>query len=169
MALGFTILSNSEHTLASLQETTPLVMDRFQKEASFVISCVQLGFMMYYLYSRNLVTKATVQKTCKTYHVTVAMIFIFRTKYDLLTYFMERPSSIIPWPMLVQPMILAIFSSSKILKALGAKVATKKQEKQTKPLVQPAAQTKPLVQPVTQEKQTKPLVQPAAQTNPLVL
>lgn len=139
MALGFTILSNSEHTLASVQETTPLVMDRFQKESCFVISCVQLGFMMYYLYSRNRVTKATVQKTCKTYHVTIAMIFLFRAKYDLLMYFIKRPSSTIPWPMLVQPVILAIFSSSKILKALGTKVTTK-QEKQEQPQIKPQEQ-----------------------------
>jgi hypothetical protein len=135
MAVGFTILCNSEQTLVSVYQNTPLVIDRFKKEASFVISCVQFGFMMYYLYSRNLVTKKTVQKACKTYHSTVATIYVIRVMHDLLTYFIETPTSIIPWPMLVQPILLSMVFSLKLLKPLV--VATKGTKKEAKEQSQP--------------------------------
>merc|ERR1711935_422846 len=125
----------------------PLVIDRFKKEASFVISCVQFGFMMYYLYSRNLVTKKTVQKACKTYHSTVATIYVIRVMHDLLTYFIETPTSIIPWPMLVQPILLSMAFSLKLLKPLVvATKGTKKEAKeQPQPPKSPPTPTEPLL------------------------
>lgn len=63
MALGISILTaGRKGTILSFNESYPLVLDRIEKESSFVISCVQMGFMLYYLYSRDLVTKCTVQK-----------------------------------------------------------------------------------------------------------
>lgn len=64
MALGISILCSSDHTgsVASVIENYPAVMDRYQKDSSFVICCVQVIFLQYYLYSRNLSTNRMVQK-----------------------------------------------------------------------------------------------------------
>lgn len=136
MALGMSILCCSDHrgSVASVTENYPAVMDQFQKEASFVISCVQMGFFQYYLYSRNLVTKRTVQKICKTYHVTLSMIFLYRVERDLWLRFTTGTVGVIPWPMMVQPMILTLAMNvllvplvlKKVL-AMGAKTVTEQQ------------------------------------------
>jgi len=125
MALGISMLGSSfrHGTVASINENYPMILDRFQKEASFVISCVQMGFMLYYLYSRNVVTQRTVQKICKTYHVTLSMIFLFRVERDLWLQFTGTSTSntgfgssmIVPWPMMVQPTILTVAMTAKIL------------------------------------------------------
>ena len=129
MTLGISMLCHSDQTVLSFYESYPLAMDRYLKEASLVICCVQLGFLMYYLYSRNLVTKSTVQTICKTYHITMGILFLLRVTRDLLVYFLEIPSNatggIIPRPMLIQPMLLTALFSFKLLKL----VATKKKEK----------------------------------------
>jgi len=115
MALGISIICNSRGSIASIQEDHSMILDRFQKEASFAISCVQMGFMMYYLYSRNLVTKNTVQTVCKTYHVSISMVYLLRVKRDLWLQFTQGATGDLPWPMMIQPMILALAFSAKIL------------------------------------------------------
>ncbi len=134
MATGISILcQHSDRTVSSFYESYPLAMDGFQKEASFVISCVQLGFLMYYLYSRNLVTKSTVQKTCKTYHVTMGLLYFLRINRDLGVYLWELPSTI-PWPMLIQPMLLSVLFSVKLLKLVVAIRPTNNPKKPVAPL-----------------------------------
>lgn len=118
MALGISLGLYSEQSLFSFYETYPLAIDRFQKEASLVISCVQLGFLMYYLYSRDLVTKRTVQKTCKSYHMTMLVVYVMRVQHDLLDYAFGTSSSTIPWPLLVQPMLLSLVFWYKFTKLL---------------------------------------------------
>lgn len=109
MALGLSILccSDGSGSVASVLENNPLVMDQFQKQASFVISCVQMGFMQYYLYSRNLVTKRTVQIICKTYHVTLSMIFLYRVERDVWLR-LTTGTVFHTWLMMAQPMILTL-------------------------------------------------------------
>ena len=149
MALGVSILlcsssSSGDYaygTVASLNQRYPAALDRIQKEASFVISCVQMGFMLYYLYSRKLVTQRTVQRICKTYHVTMSMTFLFRVERDLWLQFSTTNTTttsddrsiatvVLPWPMLIQPLILTLAMSAKLLPAIlkkvlaGAKAAT---------------------------------------------
>lgn len=123
MAIGISILN--EGTVAALNEHYPLVMDRLQKEASFVINCTQAGFMLYYLYSRRLVTKLTVQSICKAYHIPMSLVFVFRVQYDLCcslngnaTVDNNAVKHSLPWPMVVQPIILAIAMSGKLLPLL---------------------------------------------------
>jgi len=125
MALGVSILCCSRGTVTSIKQDYPMISDRFEKEASFVISCVQMGFMMYYLYSRNLVNKHMVQKICKSYHVTLSMIFLFRVERDLWLQFTKYTdtsimtnalvSGTVPWPMLIQPIILTLALNAKLL------------------------------------------------------
>ena len=142
MALGTSLLFHSGQSLSSFYETYPLAIDRFQKEASFAISCVQLGFMMYYLYSRNLVTKRTVQTTCKTYHMTMIVLYVLRVQRDLLDYAFQTSSrsGTIPWPLLIQPMLLSLLFSSKCLKFIWKKTTTN-------PATTPTAPTKPQMPP----------------------
>ena len=89
MAMGFSIFTSIKGTVASLNEESPLVMDRFQKDGAFVICCVQMGFMLYYLYSQKLVTQTQVQKICKKYHVVFVLIYLVRIMRDLFTYFTD--------------------------------------------------------------------------------
>merc|ERR1712194_752066 len=79
------------------------------------------GFMLYYMYSRNLLTQITVQKICKYYHVTMVIIYLFRVERDLWLYFTTTTTTTIyttastdcdlgsiPAFLLVQPVILTI-------------------------------------------------------------
>merc|ERR1712238_145102 len=138
MALGISILihgvGQQGGTIASFNENYPLVLDRIEKEASFVISCVQMGFMLYYMYSRNLVTKLTVQKICKCYHVTMVIIYLFRVERDLWLYFTTTTTTIyttastdcdrgsIPAFLLVQPIILTIAILAILLRLIVKKL-----------------------------------------------
>lgn len=124
MAIGISILN--EGTVSALNDNYPLVMDRLQKEASFVINCTQVGFMLYYLYSRRLVSKSTVQSICKAYHIPVSLVFLLRAQYDLWlpidgsgTFDDNETKQSLPWPMMVQPMILALAMSGKMLPLLA--------------------------------------------------
>lgn len=131
MALGISILFCCGHggTVKSFNEYYPLVIDRIEKESSFVISCVQMGFMLYYLYSRNLVSQRTVQKICKNYHVPMMILYTIRVERDLLVNFSSKATDDdghknIPVLMLIQSLILtfAIFAKQgpMILKSLVA-------------------------------------------------
>merc|ERR1719343_107614 len=134
MALGISILCCSRGTVTSIIQEYSMITDRFEKEAAFVISCVQMGFMTYYLYSRNLVTKDMVQKICKTYHVTLSVMYLFRVERDLWLQFTKSNdpssirnapvSSIVPWPMLIQPMILTLALTAKLLSLILKKLWT---------------------------------------------
>merc|ERR1712238_14566 len=139
MALGISILihcvGQQGGTIASFNENYPLVLDRIEKEASFVISCVQMGFMLYYMYSRNLVTQLTVQKICKCYHVTMVIIYLFRVERDLWLYFTTTTTTIyttasttdcdlgsIPALLLVQSIILTIAILAVLLRLIVKKL-----------------------------------------------
>merc|ERR1712238_318728 len=138
MALGISILihcvGQQGGTIASFNENYPLVLDRIEKEASFVISCVQMGFMLYYMYSLNLVTQLTVQKICKRYHVTMVIIYLFRVERDLWLYFTTTTTPIyttastdcdrgsIPALLLVQPVILTIAILAILLRLIVKKL-----------------------------------------------
>jgi len=75
MALGVSILySESIH---SLNDLYPQLLEWMQNEECFVISCVQLGFMLYFLYSRKLVSTLMGQTVCKDYHKTL-LFCVFR-------------------------------------------------------------------------------------------
>lgn len=133
MAMGISILTSAEGTVASVNENSPLAMDRLQKDASFVISCVQLGFMMYYLYSRKLVTQQQVQKVCKTYHVSLVLIYLVRMERDLFSYFTETDTTVgsIPVALLIHPMILSLGLVVKLGGTMGKKMLAKKQTQQS--------------------------------------
>jgi len=140
MALGISLLccSGGGNTLISLHENYPIVLDRVQKESSFVISCVQMGFMLYYFHSRNLVTKRTVQTICKFYHITVTVVFLFRVERDLWLYFSTTSTNtyhenhLLPLPMLIQPLILSFAINAKLLSILLKKLWSGVQKATTK-------------------------------------
>lgn len=54
--------------LVRLTQAYPNLMTHFENQACFVIACVQFGFFWYYVYSRRMVSKTTVQECCKHYH-----------------------------------------------------------------------------------------------------
>jgi hypothetical protein len=94
MTLGLSILCCSDHTgsVASVLENYPSVMDRYLKESSFVICCAQVTCLQYYLYSRNLFAKSTVQKVCTIYQITIGAIFLYQFTTDA--------GGNVPWPMI---------------------------------------------------------------------
>jgi len=54
----------------------PHLLTHMEHQAYFVISCIQFGFLLYYLYSRRLITKEFVQRTCKHYHPTMMFSYL---------------------------------------------------------------------------------------------
>merc|ERR1712194_849775 len=94
------------------------------------------GFMLYYMYSRNLVTQLTVQKICKRYHVTMVIIYLFRVERDLWLYFTTTTTTpiyttastdcsdrgSIPAFLLVQPIILTIAILAILLRLIVKKL-----------------------------------------------
>ena len=68
--------------IAALSQAHPYVQDFMEKEAYYIITCVEYGYMCYYLYSRGLVSKEFVQKTCKVYHPIIFCAFVLRVQAD---------------------------------------------------------------------------------------
>ena len=65
--LGAAILQHG--TVSELLWRHPRLLPHIvERDAYFVVSCVQFGFLWYYLYSRRLVSKATVRGACTRYH-----------------------------------------------------------------------------------------------------
>jgi hypothetical protein len=48
-------------SVAALNDTYPRLLSMMHNEAIFVVACVQFGFLLYYMYSRRLVSKTLVQ------------------------------------------------------------------------------------------------------------
>ena len=53
-------------------------MDFVLKDAVFAVACIQFGFLWYYLYSRQLVTKQQCQRACRIYHTAVTLLWFAR-------------------------------------------------------------------------------------------
>jgi hypothetical protein len=52
------------------------LLTHMEHQSYFVISCIQVGFLLYYLYSRRLITKEFVQRVCKLYHPTMMFSYL---------------------------------------------------------------------------------------------
>jgi len=125
MMLGLSLLTH-DGSIASFLATYPSAMDWYQKEASFVVSCVQMGFLLYYLYSRNKVTQTTVNTICKTYHVGLTLVYLFRVELDLWVEWNYSPNATavttVPGPMVAKVMLLTLALSAKIVPLLFGKL-----------------------------------------------
>jgi len=131
MMLGLSLLAHTGST-ASFLATYPSAMDWFQKESAFIVSCVQMGFLLYYLYSRNKVTQTTVNTICKTYHVGLSLVYLFRVERDLWVEWKYSPNAAttiaaaatttVPGPMVAKAMLLTLALSAKILPLVFGKL-----------------------------------------------
>jgi len=125
MMLGLSLLAHNG-SIASFLVTYPLAIDWYQKEASFVVSCVQMGFLLYYLYSRNKVTQTTVNTICKTYHVGLTLVYLFRVELDLWVEWNYSPNATavttVPGPMVAKVMLLTLALSAKIVPLVFGKL-----------------------------------------------
>mmetsp|Transcript_1897 Transcript_1897/g.2134 ORF Transcript_1897/g.2134 Transcript_1897/m.2134 type:complete len:393 (+) Transcript_1897:152-1330(+) len=127
MMLGLSLLTH-DGSIASFLATYPSAMDWYQKEASFVVSCVQMGFLLYYLYSRNKVTQTTVNTICKTYHVGLTLVYLFRVEHDLWVEWNYFPNAAatavttVPGPMVAKVMLLTLALSAKIVPLVFGKL-----------------------------------------------
>lgn len=79
-AVGLSILRFGN--ISSFLQAYPLLLDHYEKQAYFVVSCVQFGFMWYYFYSRRLVSKELVQTMCKNYHPIMFLAYAIRLSFD---------------------------------------------------------------------------------------
>ena len=107
LGLSVSILYNG--TIEQLLASYPDLLDQVEKESFMVISCVQAGFMLYYLYSRRLVSKETVQRICRVYHPIVAIIYVVRLQSDGWW-----KSSNLPYPMMIQPALVTLLIVTKL-------------------------------------------------------
>mmetsp|Transcript_10793 Transcript_10793/g.25766 ORF Transcript_10793/g.25766 Transcript_10793/m.25766 type:complete len:359 (-) Transcript_10793:931-2007(-) len=107
--LGLSTSISYHGTIEQLLTSHPYLLDLVEKESFMVISCVQVGFMLYYLYSRRLVSKSTVQNICRVYHPTVAIIYVVRLQLDGWW-----KSTNLPYPMMIQPALLTLIVVAKL-------------------------------------------------------
>jgi len=131
MMLGLSLLAHNG-SIASFLVTYPLAMDWYQKEASFVVSCVQMGFLLYYLYSRNKVTQTTVNTICKTYHVGLTLVYLFRVELDLWVEWKYFPNAAaaaaaaavttVPCPMVAKVVLLTLALFAKTVPLVFGKL-----------------------------------------------
>jgi hypothetical protein len=98
-------------SMAALNYAYPLLLPMMHNEAVFVIACVQFGFMLYYMYSRRLVSKTLVQEACKLYHPAMAKLFFLRVQYD--AWWSSFPMVMRIQPALVVVMVVAMLVLSK--------------------------------------------------------
>lgn len=71
--LALTILIHG--SVQNVNETYPNVLPTIEKHGACLISCVQLGFLFYFLYSRRLVSKELAQTCCRYYHPAMALLY----------------------------------------------------------------------------------------------
>jgi hypothetical protein len=98
----------------TLLKSYPNLLNVVEKESILVIACVQLGFMLYYLYSRRLVSKETVQRICRTYHPTVAVIYVLDLQFRDTWW----SSHVLPYPMMIQPALMTLLLTCLIFKSM---------------------------------------------------
>jgi hypothetical protein len=91
------------HQLSAVLDHYPCLVDHMEHQAYFVVSCIQMGFLLYYLYSRRLITKESAQQICKHYHPTLMFSYL---ACDVWQYGSGR--SILPWPMVVHSVLFRL-------------------------------------------------------------
>ena len=89
----------------------PRLLTHMEHQAYFVISCIQVGFLLYYLYSRRLITKEFVQRSCRHYHPTMMFSYLV---CDALHFghggggfFLGLPIGL-PWTVVVHSIVLRL-------------------------------------------------------------
>ena len=107
--LGSSVSILYNRTIEQLLISYPTLLDHVEKESFIIISCVQVGFMLYYLYSRRFVSKETVQRICRVYHPTVAIIYVVRLQSDGWW-----KSANLPYPMMIQPALITLLVATKL-------------------------------------------------------
>jgi hypothetical protein len=95
-------------SVAALNDAYPHLLSMMHNESVFVIACVQFGFMLYYMYSRRLVSKTLVQEACKLYHPAMAKLFFLRMQYDAWW-------SSFPMVMRIQPALAVVMVVAMLL------------------------------------------------------
>jgi hypothetical protein len=91
------------------------LLTHMEHQSYFVISCIQVGFLLYYLYSRRLITKECVQRVCKLYHPTMMFSYLVCDAWQFggsgggwLGVSMVG----LPWPVVVHSVVLRLVGIS---------------------------------------------------------
>lgn len=110
LGLGLSILMAGN--VAKLQDNYPKLLDLMEDEAFFAITCVKVGFLLYYLYSRRLISKELVRGICKRYHPAMTLMFLYSRHRSAWW-------SNLPGPMLVQPSLFLALSAVTIFRIMN--------------------------------------------------
>lgn len=94
--VGLAIAIIFHGSIGSLSREYPELLNHVEQEAAYVISLVQHGFLLYYLYSRQLISETTVNKQAKTYHSVVVTIAIARNAVRALNGYPYLPVQMVP-------------------------------------------------------------------------
>lgn len=121
-AVGLVILRFG--SVSSFLRVYPLLIDHYEKQAYFVVSCVQFGFMWYYFYSRRLVSKELVQTMCKNYHP--IMFLVYATRLSLDHWWNTMPIEVAFHSLLVS--LFGVLFLIKLLKTRLTNAVTRKAE-----------------------------------------
>lgn len=125
--LGYSIHLLWTGSLYNLQLDYPYALEYLEKEAILVVSCVEFGFMWYYLYSRKLIGKEFVKEACKRYHPTIFLIFVIRLLISD-TWWKHLPLSM-SWVMIMNTLLAGLFLSKMAKSLVGAGGASQVKEK----------------------------------------
>ena len=112
MIFAFHLLLTSM-TLEDVQTSYPYMITFMEIESYMVVSCVQFGFLWYYLHSRKLVSKNSIQTYCKMYHPTVLCVWVMRITYD--RWWMKLPWYSLAISMLLYTLYTLLFLSKVLM------------------------------------------------------
>ncbi len=119
--MAFSIQVLWSGTLDAVQKQYPFAITFLEKESYFVVSCVEFGFLWYYLYSRRLVGKEIIQDLCKNYHPMLLYTWVGRLTAD--RWWVKLPWTSLSWVMLLYTLYAVIFLV-KIFKSIAVAAKT---------------------------------------------
>lgn len=107
-------------SLEAVWDRFPFAVEFLDKEALFLVSCVEFGFLWYYLYSRRLVGKDFIQTACKNYHP--VMLYVYMARMTAESWWRHLPLSL-SWVMAVDTLLTVLFLF-KIIKSFFSSLIT---------------------------------------------
>lgn len=117
--LGFSLQLMFNGSLYSLRESSPYLLNFFEKEALLISCCVEFGFLWYYCESRRIVSRQFVKDACKRYHP--IMMYVFAGKMMTDKWWNRLPLSI-SWVMFLDTLLVSLFAYKMVKGLLMAAV-----------------------------------------------
>jgi hypothetical protein len=100
--------------IAAMLQAYPKLLNHAEQQAYFLIACVQFGFLLYYFYSRRMVSKQFVRNACLTYHPT--MVIVYASQILTMRWWEMVPTPVVLHSSLM--VIIGVMNMSQMIKKL---------------------------------------------------